>query len=496
MANQGTTFEFVAGLRTAQRGDVLLVPLISDPEPPMQQVHAVDLLCDGAVSRLRSARAIASEAGQLAHTAAGGRFPRVVVASLGPAEKLDGERLRSTGRALATWLTAQRLRSASLWIDGLASSQAADPVGEVTLGMMLAGFAYQDFRAPDKKAVSQVRIDLRSADRGRPQPAQRAARHAATLAGAVNFARWVAHQPPNVLHPPALAGQARALAKSRKLKCTVLEGPQLKRMNMGGLLAVGGGAGHPPCLIRLDYAGAPRARAQTVLVGKSITFDTGGYSIKPAEGMEKMKFDMCGGAAVLGTMRAVADLKLKCNVVGILAAAENAISSRSYRPGDILRMASGKTVEVTNTDAEGRLVLADALWYAQERCRPAAVIDLATLTGGVVIALGAEAAGLMSTDDELAAALEESGRHTRERLWRLPLWDEYRELIKSRDADLRNSAAKRQAHAIVGGMFLKEFIRPKTAWAHLDIAGVAYDDNAGASGFGVRLLVDYLQRRR
>jgi leucyl aminopeptidase len=238
-----------------------------------------------------------------------------------------------------------------------------------------------------------------------------------------------------------------------------------------------------------------------VLVGKAITFDTGGYSIKPAKGMEGLKFDKCGGVSVLGVLKAAATLKLKCNLVGIVAAAENAISERAYRPGDILKMASGKTVEVISTDAEGRLVLGDALWYAQKYCKPTALIDLATLTGGVGIALGQAAAGLMSNDDSLAADLGECGRRTHERLWRLPLWEDYRELIKGADADIKNAAGKQEAHAIVGGMFLKEFVNDDVPWAHLDIASVAIteSDNAGggkgATGFGVRLLIEYLRRR-
>ena len=234
-----------------------------------------------------------------------------------------------------------------------------------------------------------------------------------------------------------------------------------------------------------------------MLVGKAITFDTGGYSIKPAAGLEGLKYDKCGGMTVMGVMKAAATLRLKCNLVGLIAAAENAISEKAYRPGDIIKMASGKTVEVISTDAEGRLVLADALWYAQKYFKPTALINVATLTGGVRAALGTAAAGLMSNNDDLAAELGESGRVTNERLWRLPLWDDYRELIRGTDSDIKNSAGKRDAHCIVGGIFLKEFVKDDVPWAHLDIANVATSDNGekGATGFGVRLIVDYLKRR-
>jgi leucyl aminopeptidase len=203
---------------------------------------------------------------------------------------------------------------------------------------------------------------------------------------------------------------------------------------------------------------------------------------------------------VLGILHACASLRLPCNVVGVIAAAENAISANAYRPGDIVRMANGKCVEITNTDAEGRMILGDALWYAQEHLNPTRMIDFATLTGGVVVALGNQCAGLMTTDDELAESLEECGRATHERVWRLPLWDEYFDLIKGGDADFRNSSNKRSAHPIVGGIFLKQFVKDGLPWAHLDIAGTAYDEDSqpmtgkGATGFGVRLMVEFLRR--
>ena len=252
-------------------------------------------------------------------------------------------------------------------------------------------------------------------------------------------------------------------------------------------------------MIRLDYRGARATRHNTVLVGKAITFDTGGYSIKPSAGMVDMKYDKTGGCTVMGIMKAAALLKLRCNIVGLMATAENMVSDRACRVGDIITMANGKTVEITNTDAEGRLVLADALWYAQKYCKPTALIDMATLTGGVLVALGRIAAGLMSNDDELSAALGECSRMTHERLWRLPLWDDYAELMKGVDADLVNSSAKRDAHCIQGGIFLKQFVDDSVPWAHLDIAGVATEDRNGgkaASGYGVRLLVDYLRRHQ
>jgi leucyl aminopeptidase len=281
---------------------------------------------------------------------------------------------------------------------------------------------------------------------------------------------------------------------------------QLRKLGMGGILAVGGGSiFSPPRLIVLEHrpgAGRRGANSTLLVVGKAITFDAGGISIKPAEKMGKMIFDKCGGMTVLGLMYAVAALRLPIHVVGILAAAENVISSRAYRPGDILRMFNGATVEVTNTDAEGRLVLADALAWGIGAYKPAAVVDLATLTGGVIVALGRNIAGIMSNDDHLVAELTRAADVSGEKLWRLPLGDEQREFIKSDCADIVNSAG-REGHPLQGGAFLSYFVpeNGSTPWAHLDIAGVADTEKElpyyakGATGWGVRTLVQWVSGR-
>ncbi len=495
MRSNGTRFEFGAAPRSGVLGQVLLVPLPSAPHPPLPLLRAVDALCDDSISRLVDAAAVSEEVGQLTHSVSAGRIPRVLVASLGDNDKLDGEALRTVGGKVAAWLIAQRVSEATLWLGGLAPCAVENTVGEFLLGMMLAGFRFNEYRAADRKTPARIRIALRAPESAQVSAANEAARTASIVADAVATCKRLGHLPPNALHPASLPDEVRALARRAKLKCEVLNVPALRKLGMNGLLSVGVGSQHPPCLIRLEYRGAPRAGTEVVLVGKTITFDTGGYSIKTADGMEKMKFDMCGGATVVGVMQAAAALRVRCNLIGLLAVAENAVSGAAYKPGDILRVASGKTVEITNTDAEGRLVLADALWYAQKHCKPTALINLATLTGGAVLALGREAACLMGNNDELAGALGESGRRTRERLWRLPLWDEYRDLIKGQDADIRNSGSKRQALTIVGGMFLKEFVQDATPWAHLDIAATATDEGGRATGFGVRLLLDFLTNR-
>jgi leucyl aminopeptidase len=268
---------------------------------------------------------------------------------------------------------------------------------------------------------------------------------------------------------------------------------------MNALVAVGKGSVEPPRLIVLEYRGGGEKERPVVLVGKGITFDSGGISIKPGAGMEEMKTDMAGGAAVLGTMEAAAGLKLPVNLVVIIPTAENMPDGKAYKPGDIITSMSGQTIEITNTDAEGRLVLCDALHYAVQKYKPAAMIDLATLTGACVVALGHEASGLMGNDQPLASALKKAGECCGERVWELPLWDSYGEAMKSDIADLKN-AGSRDGGSITAGWFLKQFVG-KTHWAHLDIAGTAWSTKSrpcapkGATGVGVRLLIEFLRNR-
>lgn len=498
----GPTCEFVTHEKKRRAERALIVPLCSKPAPPMELVSRVDERCGGAVSALLRAGALREDLGAIAHSAPGaGDAARVAVVSLGDAARIDAARVRGAAGAAARWVLGEKLDAVGVWVDGLAATPVEHPLAEWAQGVSLGMFRFCELRSENHGGPDRVTVRLLSSEPHYVTARADEVRRSQKLAAAVNLARALAHRPANVVNPQTLAAAARKMCEHTRLKCSVLGPGELKRLGMNGLLAVGQAAEHAPCLIQIEYRPLPRRNPTTVLVGKAVTFDTGGYSIKPAAGMEAMKFDKCGGTTVLGTMKAVEALGLRCNVLGLVAAAENAISDRAYRPGDIIRMMSGKTVEIISTDAEGRMILADALWYAQERFRPAYLIDLATLTGGVGVALGKAAAGLMSNDDGLAADLEEAGRTTHERLWRLPLWDDYRDLIKGTDSDLRNSSGQRDAHAIVGGMFLKEFVREGVAWAHLDIASVASQDandsplGKGATGFGIRLLVEFLHRR-
>ena len=314
------------------------------------------------------------------------------------------------------------------------------------------------------------------------------------FAHGVSEARDLANQPPNVATPIHMAEQAQSLAEEWNLDLTVLDANQMEAEGMGAFLAVGKGSVNPPRLIAMEHKGGDPNDKPYVLVGKGISFDSGGISIKPGSGMDEMKYDMCGAAGVFGILRAVAELGLPINVVGVVAAAENLPDGKAYRPGDILTAMSGKTIEIINTDAEGRLVLADALHWVQ-RYEPETVIDMATLTGACIVALGKQAAGLMGNNDRLVRELTDAGDDTGERGWQLPLWDEYQDLLKSNFADMKNVGG-REAGTIAAGCFLSRFAE-EYEWAHIDIAGVAWTsgDNKGATGHPVRMVSQYLTER-
>ena len=315
--------------------------------------------------------------------------------------------------------------------------------------------------------------------------------HARAAVAGIELAKEWGNRPANHATPSLLAGAARALAKLPNIKCEVLGPKEVAKLKMGSFLAVAQGSDEPLRFIVLRYEGAAKKEAPTVLVGKGITFDSGGISIKPAPEMDEMKFDMCGAASVLGVFRALAELKTEINVVGLIPACENLLNGRAVKPGDVVTSMSGQTIEILNTDAEGRLVLCDALTYA-ERFKPRAVVDIATLTGACMIALGGVRSGLFSTDDELASALLAAGESSADPCWRMPLDDEYADGLKSNFADVANVGG-RPGGAITAAKFLQRFAS-KYPWAHLDIAGIAWKGGAakGASGRPVALLLDYL----
>ena len=414
--------------------------------------------------------------------------------SIGAKDKVNLETFRRAGGSLAKWIAKNKVTEATIDPASFpnfefAPEQIAFALAE---GLLLGSFRFDKHKSKTEEPAPAMVYFL---DESLKSTLERAT----IISEATNLTRAWAHEPANIINPVSLAERVQELAKEVGLKCTVLDDKQLKEMGAGAIVAVGQGSANPSRLIVLEYQPSVKSEAKPVaLVGKAITFDTGGYSIKTTLGMVGMKYDKCGAMTVLGVMVAAAKLKLPIPLVGLLAASENMISDVSYRPNDIIKTLSGKTIEIISTDAEGRVVLCDALTYAQQNFNPRAMIDIATLTGGIVTALGSNRAGLFATTDELANALNSAGEATHERLWRMPLDEEYFDMIKSVDADMKNSAGAPKASPIIGATFLKQFVEDKTPWAHLDIAGVSDWDNEmpycpkGASGFGVRLLVEYL----
>ncbi len=429
--------------------------------------------------------------------------PRQALVSLGSEFKLNSEMLRRAGGALVKWMEKNDVTHAGIDFDTLSGLPISpkEAFSAFVQGIFLGAFQFTQHKsAQPERPILKIDWLLSLEHMELADQLQSSIAREKNLTGAVNLSRSWAHEPPNVINPVTLAERLGQLASKEGLRFTVLDDKQLEEMGANAILSVGKGSNTPSRLIILEYPGQdPAAKKPVVLVGKAITFDTGGYSLKERQSMLGMKYDKSGGMAVIATMIAAARLGLKTPLVGIIAAAENMISGEAYRPNDILVTLSGKTVEVISADAEGRMVLCDALTYAQINHPPRAMIDLATLTGGVVVALGKLRAGIMGNDPGLIQALIQSGERTYERLWQLPLDDEYFELIKGDDSDFKNSGA-REAHASIGGIFLKQFVSDQVPWAHLDIAGVADTEKdmpycqKGATGFGVRLLIDYLEQ--
>lgn len=448
----------------------------------------------------RAAGLLAEKVGDVAlledDSRAGRSGQRVARVSLGRGDGVDAHRIRVAAKKAARWAASREISQVGIEVSRLDALGAPGGSEAALEGFLQGTFEFSRLKSGGDE--SRLRVISLITDSERPDLEGRV-RQVESIHAAANMAREWAHEPPNVINPVTLAERTHEMAEQVGLRWDVLDEEGLADLGAEALLAVGMGSGTPPRLITLEWPGGEERSSHDpiILLGKTITFDTGGYSLKSRDGMLGMKYDKWGGMAVAGVMRAVAELGLESRVIGLIAAAENALSERAYRPNDILRTLSGKTVEVISTDAEGRLVLADALTYAQQIYQPRLMIDIATLTSGVVVALGPYRAGMMSNDDELSQALMAAGERTHERLWRLPMDKDYFKLIKGYDSDLRNSGGK-GAQPVTAGMFLYQFVEGDTPWAHIDVAGVAtvreYQIHLPqrATGFGVRLLADYL----
>jgi len=428
----------------------------------------------------------------LVHRPAGFKAKRVLLAGAGPAEKFTSAELRRASGAAVRHLKSKSMGNIAILLDGALSG--AEQVEAAVEGAVLGDFEPDRYKTDKKgkKPVEQFTVVVAKKSAGLDAALDRGR----AIAAAQNLTRELVNEPANRLTPTSLAEAARQMAAAQGLECEVLDRHRMKQLGMGSLLGVAMGSAEPPALIVLHYKPAKDAsngKAHLGLVGKGVTFDTGGISIKPADGMEKMKYDMAGGAAMIGTMRALAQLNPPIPVTAVIPAVENMPGSRAQRPGDIVTALSGKTIEVINTDAEGRLILADALTYAR-RLGCTHLVDAATLTGSVVVALGYVNIGLFSSDDPLAERLLKAARAAGEKMWRMPIDDEYKEQLKSEFADLANVGGH-PGGAITAALFLREFAE-QTPWAHLDIAGTAWLEDAkpymskGPSGVGVRTFVN------
>ena len=424
----------------------------------------------------------------LVHRPQGFKAQRLLLAGAGPAGKFTSAELRRVAGAALRHLKSRSLRNIGMWLTG--PFAGAEHVQAAVEGAMLGDYEPDRYKS-DKKDVKVVDHFTVVASGG--ADLDRAAERGRIVAEAQNFSRELSTEPANKLTPTSLAEAARQMAAAHGLECEVLDQDRMRQLGMGSLLGVAMGSAEPPALIILRYQPAnANGAAHLGLVGKGVTFDTGGISIKPADGMEKMKYDMSGGAAMIATMRALAQLKPPIPVTALIPAVENMPGSRAQRPGDIVTSLSGKTIEVINTDAEGRLILADALTYAR-RLGCTHLVDAATLTGAIVVALGHVNMGAFGTDDKLMERVLKAARAAGEKTWRMPLDDDYKEQLKSVFADMANVGG-RPGGSITAALFLSEFAE-KTPWVHLDIAGTAWLDEAkpymskGPVGVGVRTFV-------
>jgi leucyl aminopeptidase len=489
---------------TVRQGDIqktrdeALVVNLFQGAPPGGATAAVDKALRGALQRVIDSGDFVGKRNDTVVLYPPDSFgtPRVLIVGLGPQDRFDVEAARQAAGTAARTLQSLGVRSATTVVHGagaggLDPEMAAQAVAEASI---LACYRFDDYRS-DTRPSQLTRLTVLERDGRRLTALRRGVKAGTQIAGGACLARDLCNHPGNTATPSYLATRARSLARRAGLRCRVLDEAAMRKLGMGALLGVSAGSREPAKFIVLEHgmvSGKGR-RKPLVFVGKGVTFDSGGLSLKSAAGMMEMKFDMSGAAAVLGAMQAVGELKVAQPVVGIVPATENLPDGKALKPGDVLTTMTGKTIEIDNTDAEGRLILSDALAYAQ-RYEPAAIVDLATLTGACVTALGEHASGLMCNDDDLAARVEEAGRQSFERVWRLPLWPEYRRQIDSPVADMKNTGG-RPAGALTAAALLAEFVGDHP-WAHLDIAGTASSSKTrpyiprGGSGVGVRLLVE------
>ena len=454
-----------------------------------RQLQGVNRELGRGISNVLSANLIKGKIGEV-KTVVGKKGTIAFVFGLGKQGELNSEILRKGAAGVSKLCITHKVSSVSLLIPKDAKdSYISQAVAE---GLVLGSYQFNEF-----KTIEEDPFEMNSAIV--IGGSKKAILKGFTIANAVCLARDIENRPGNVATPAHLAENAKSIGKSANMKVTVFERDEFTKMGMGALSGVASGTEIPPKFIIIEYMEGAKSQKPIILVGKGLTFDSGGISIKPASKMDEMKYDMCGAGVVLGVMKTISELKPKMNVVGIIPSTENMSGDKAYRPGDILNAYNGKTIEVLNTDAEGRLILADALSYASKHYDPEFILDFATLTGAVVVALGHVATGIMGTDESLIEKIKSSSKITGEKVWEFPLWTEYLDQVKSKIADVKNLGAPGQAGSIAGGAFLNSFVQEDIPWCHFDIAGSAwgnkdlpYQNNGLATGEMIRLVVDLI----
>lgn len=422
---------------------------------------------------------------------------RIILAGVGKKDDITNDTIRFVSGKIAQKVRELKLKEFTIITPPTFVCDSISSVSQIIEGSKMSLYKFEKFKTEKIDKSPDLTIIVSKSNK-----ISKAIKVAEAVAEGAIFTKEIANLPPNECTPTTLANFAKDISKKNKMKCTIISQPELKKRGFGGITAVGKGSKNEPKLIVMEHNHGSKTQKPIVLVGKAVTFDTGGISLKPGQGMDEMKFDKCGGCTVLGIMKSVSELKLPINIVGIIPSVENMPGGEAYRPGDIIKLYNGKTAEILNTDAEGRLILADALAYGEKQYSPKAIIDFATLTGACIIALGNNVAAIVSNNEQLTKKITNSSKTTTEEIWELPLTQDYMDMIKSDVADIKNVGIGRAAGTITAAAFLKSAIKD-TPWVHFDIAGVAWTQGAatkskpynpkGATGFGVRLILDYLQ---
>jgi leucyl aminopeptidase len=486
----------------AYRGEAIVVCHFEDSRKLAGSAYRLDRSSGGLLGEVMKSGDFTGKHAQMSVIYTRGALParRVLLLGLGKKKEFDLEKLRRAFSKAARSARELGLSEYAIALDPQDGTRSLEDLTEAAVeGSLLGLYRFTQYKTADKESSREIkRISIVAAGNKEVRRMKEAAGKAEVISTAVCYARDLISTPSNEMTPRDMARKAREAVVSKKVRLSTLDNRRMEKLGMNALLSVARGSKEPARLIILEYSGGRRGEKPYVIVGKGLTFDSGGISLKPADKMEEMKIDMSGGAAVLAIVKAAAELELPVNLVGLVPATENLPGGNAYKPGDVLRSLSGQTIEVISTDAEGRLILADALTYAG-RFKPRAIIDMATLTGACVIALGDEVIGMMGTDDGLKDDLRSAALETGEKLWELPIWDDYAELIKSDVADMKNTGG-RAGGAITAAVFLKKFVGD-IPWVHLDIAGPAWLSKdrhyipRGASAVGVRLMVRFLRDR-